>query len=148
MKCEVKHNGGMGMVHLWLGPYELLTCGLLPLPILTCFDLRSPALGWLSKYHEYTVAKQNGGGAEWVELFIMLTRGIREPTYGLFLSLITSWWGVCEACSAHPVLKVLSLDTRGLYSGDSHGKYIILCESHSQRALNGSVLFLVTAYLT
>ena len=35
--------------------------------------MRSPALGWLSKYYEYTVAKQNGGGAEWVELFITHT---------------------------------------------------------------------------
>ena len=26
-----------------------------------------------------TVAKQNGGGAEWVELFIMVTRGMGEP---------------------------------------------------------------------
>ena len=31
----------------------------------------------------YTVAKQNGGGAEWVELFITLTKGMGEPTYGL-----------------------------------------------------------------
>ena len=43
------------------------------------FYSRSPFLGWLSKYYEYTVAKQNyeytvakqnGCGAEWVELFI------------------------------------------------------------------------------
>ena len=31
-----------------------------------------------------TVAKQNGGGTEWVELFIMLTRGMGE----LLLSLV------------------------------------------------------------
>ena len=46
--------------------------------------MRSPALGWLSKYYEYTVAKQNGGGAEMVELFITLTKGMGEPTYGLY----------------------------------------------------------------
>ena len=52
----------------------------------------SSSFGWLSKYYEYTlakqnyeytVAKQNGGGAEWVELFITLTKGMGEPTYGL-----------------------------------------------------------------
>ena len=53
-------------------------------------------LGWLSKYYEYTVAKQNGGGAEWVELFIMLTRGMGEPTYGLLLSLVASWLGLVQ----------------------------------------------------
>ena len=31
-----------------------------------------------------------GGGAEWVELFITLTKGMGEPTYGLLLSLIAS----------------------------------------------------------
>ena len=43
-----------------------------------------------------------------MELFITLTRGMGEPMYGLLLSLVAVW-----ACSAHPVLKVLSLDTRG-----------------------------------
>ena len=72
-----------------LGPFELPTCGLLQRgrdhsPPKACFtSLRSPALGWLSKYHEYTVAKQNGGGAEWVELFITLTKEMGEPMYGL-----------------------------------------------------------------
>ena len=117
MKCNI------------MGVWEWCIYGLVPMnsrpvayyhsPPKACFDLRSPALGWLSKYHEYTVAKQNGGGAEWVELLMMLTRGIWEPAYGLLLSLITSWWGICEACSAHPVLKVLLLDTQALYSGDS-----------------------------
>ena len=37
-------------------------------PPKACFYFRSPTLGWLSQYYEYTVAKQNGGGAEWVEL--------------------------------------------------------------------------------
>ena len=46
------------------GPFELPTCGLLQRgrdhsPPKACFILRSPALGWLSKYYEYTVAKQN-----------------------------------------------------------------------------------------
>ena len=80
------------------GPFELPTCGLLQRgrdhsPPKACFiNLRSPAFGWVSKYceytvakqnYEYTVAKQNGGGAEWVELFITLTKGMGEPTYGL-----------------------------------------------------------------
>ena len=34
----------------------------------------------LNKCYEYTVDKQNGGGAEWVELFITLTKGMGEPS--------------------------------------------------------------------
>ena len=54
-------------------PFELPTCGLLQRgrdhsSPKACFYLRSPALGWLSQYYEYTVVKRNGGGAEWVEL--------------------------------------------------------------------------------
>ena len=30
-----------------------------------------------------------------------LTRGMGEPMYGLLLSLVVSWWAICEACSAH-----------------------------------------------
>ena len=67
--------------------------------------MRSPALGLLSKYYKYTVAKQNGGGAEWVELFITLTKGMGEPTYGLLLSLYRVL--AFEACSARPASKVL-----------------------------------------
>ena len=53
-------------------------------PPKACFYLRSPALDWLShaQYYKYTVAKQNGGGAEWVELFIALTRRVGKPMYG------------------------------------------------------------------
>ena len=56
------------------GPFELLTCGLLQRGqdhslLKACIYSRSPALSWLSKY-EHPVAKQNGGGAEWVELYI------------------------------------------------------------------------------
>ena len=47
----------------------------------------------------------------------------------------------------HPVPKVLSLDTRGC-TVTTFLQYIILCASRSQQAFNGSVLFLVTAYLT
>ena len=32
-----------------------------------------------------------GGVAEWVELFITLTKGMGKPTYRLLLSLIASW---------------------------------------------------------
>ena len=34
------------------------------------------------------------GAAKWVELFTTLTRGMGEPTYGLLLSLVASWWGL------------------------------------------------------
>ena len=44
-----------------------------------------------TNYYEYTSAKQNGGGAEWVELFITLTKGMGKPTYEVLLSLIASW---------------------------------------------------------
>ena len=55
------------------GPFELPTWGLLQRgrdhsPPKACFYLRCPALGWLSQRYEYTVAKQNGGGAELVRL--------------------------------------------------------------------------------
>ena len=95
------------------GPFELPTCGPLQKgqdhsPPKACFYLISPTVNWLS---QYTVGKQNGGRAEWVELFILLTRGMGEPTYRLLLPLIMSLWGVSEACSAHPVPKVLSLDS-------------------------------------
>ena len=57
------------------GPFELPNCGLLQRgqdhsPLKACFHLKSPALIWLSQRTEYTVAKQNGGGAEWVELLL------------------------------------------------------------------------------
>ena len=101
--------------------------------------MRSPALGWLSKYYEYIVAKQNGGGAEWVELFITLTKGMGKPTYGLLL-YVSHRVLVFEACSACPASKVLRWMLWSVVRRLSRGKYIILCESRSQRALNGSVL--------
>ena len=61
-------------------------------PPKACFIWGAQLFDWLSKYYEYTVAKQNYeytvakqnvGGAEWVELFITLTKGMGEPTYGL-----------------------------------------------------------------
>jgi len=55
------------------GPFDLWPtterAGPLPTDGLFLFE-RSPALGWLSQRYEYTVAKQNGGGAEWVELLL------------------------------------------------------------------------------
>ena len=102
-----------------------------PLPTKGLFNLRSPALGWLSKYYEYTVAKQNyeytvakqiGGGTEWVELFITLTKGwanqrtnscclsSRPGVRGLFSasciegsSLNTRW--ILGACSVATLLR-------------------------------------------
>ena len=57
-----------------------------------------------------------------------------------------------KACSARPAWKVLCLMLGAVVRQLSHGKYIvctsILCESCGQRALNGSVLLLVTGYLT
>ena len=128
------------------GPFELPTCGLLQrgqdhsIPK-ACFYLRSPALGWLSQYYEYTVAKQNGGWTEWVELFITLTRGMCEPTHGLLLSLIASWWDVCETCSEHPVLKVLLLDIWGCTAATLL-RYVILCASLSNGVPNLAMAFL------
>ena len=125
-------------------PFELPTCGLLQggwdhSRPKACFYLRSPALDWLSQYYKYTIAKQNGGGTEWVELFITLTMGMGEPTYG-FLS--------------HPGGVSVRLVERILYQWfflwilGAVSRIIILCVSCSQRALNGGVLLLVTAYLT
>ena len=75
-----------------------------------------------------------------MELFIPLTKGMGEPTYGFFA--VTHCVLVFEACSAIPALKVLRWTLAG-YSGlvvqrFSRGKYIILCESHARRALNGT----------
>ena len=78
-----------------------------------------------------------------MELFITLTKGMGEPTYGLFIALAVSHRVLAfDACSARPALKVLRWTLAG-YSGlvvrqFSRGKYIILCESHGQRALNGT----------
>ena len=68
------------------GPFELPTCGLLQRgwdhsPPKACFFLFQESSS-LSQDYKYTEAKQNGGGTEWVELFITLTRGMGEPAYG------------------------------------------------------------------
>ena len=54
------------------GPFDLrpTTERVGPLPTDGLFLFKSPTLGWLSQRYEYTVAKQNGGGAEWVELLL------------------------------------------------------------------------------
>ena len=79
--------------------------------------MRSRPLGWLSKYYEYTVAKQNESGAGWVELFITLTRRMGEPTYGVdFLaSFVASYTKACFAGYS------------GLYCGDSFAVSILFC---------------------
>ena len=83
---------------------------------------------------EYVVAKQNGGGAEWVELFITLAKGMGEPN--VRTSAVSHRVLAFEACSAHPASKVLCWTLAG-YSGLaavrqlSRGKYIILCESRA-----------------
>ena len=58
------------------------------------FFFKIPAPEWVSQYYTHIVARQNEGGTEWVELFIMLTRGMGEPMYGLLLSPVDSWWDV------------------------------------------------------
>ena len=87
------------------GPFELQTCGLLQRgrdhsPPKACFDLRNPALGWPSKCYEYTVAKQNGGVGEWVELFITRTRGMGKPTYELLPPLVL-WVSLITVSEPH-----------------------------------------------
>ena len=79
-----------------------------------------------------------------MELFVTLTRGMSEPTYGLLLSCRV----LAGPCSAHPVMKVLRWILGAVLRRLSLGKYIILCASRGQRALNGGVLLLVMAYLT
>ena len=74
-------------------------------PHLRLVYLRSPALRWLSKY---TVAKQNGGGAEWVELFITPTKGGRTNVR----TLAVSRPGVRGLFSAS-CIEGSSLDARG-----------------------------------
>ena len=113
-------------------PFELPTCGLLQRgrdhsPPKACFIWGAQLFGWLSKYYEYTVAKQNneytvakqnGGGAEWVKLFITLTKGMGEPTYGLLLSLIASW-------HSRLVQHVLHRRFFAGYSGLYHQKWLL-----------------------
>ena len=110
------------------------------------FYLRSLALDWLSEYYKYIVAKQIGSGAEWVELFITLTRRMGETTYELLLSLRPG-----GAFFFRLVQRILyqgsSLDTVGCTAATLL-RYVILCASCSQWALNGSVILLVTVYLT
>ena len=84
-----------------------------------------------------------------MELFITLTKGMGEPTYGLLLSRVLAF----KACSARPASKVPRWMLGAVVQWLSRGKYIILCESHGQRALNGSLLLrdgirnLATAFL-
>ena len=72
-----------------------------------------------------------------------------EPMYGLLLSRILAF----EACSACPALKVPRWMLGAVVWRLSCSKYIILCESRGQRALNGSVVLrdgipnLATAFL-
>ena len=80
-----------------------------------------------------------------MELFITLTKGMGEPTYGLLLSHRVLAF---EACSVRPTSKVLRIKGAAVSRFCSGylglvvrrlccGKYIILCENRTQRALNG-----------
>ena len=125
-----------------------------PLPTLGLFYLRSPALGWLSKYceytvakqnYEYTVAKQNGDGAEWVELFITLTKGwANQPC-------LSSCPGIRGLFSAS-CIEGSSLDTRWILGACSAATlsrkvYYFVWELHSA-GFKWDLLLLVTGYLT
>ena len=74
------------------------------------------------------ITKQIGGGAQWVELVI--TTLTSEPDCCRFV--VSSWWGVWEACSAVGVSvpKILSLDIRVCAVPTARGEYISsLCVS-------------------
>ena len=70
-----------------------------------------------------------------------------------FLILLQMACHTFKACSARPASKVLHWMLGAVVRRLSRGKYIILCESRGQRALNGSVLLrdgisnLATAFL-
>ena len=86
-----------------------------------------------------------------MELFITLTKGMGELTYGRTLA-VSHHVLEFEACSACPASKVLRWTFAG-YSGLvvrrlSCGKYIISCESSRSAGFKWDVLLLVTGYLT
>ena len=77
-----------------------------------------------------------------------------EPTYctdsqSHRLVVVSSWWGVWEACSAVgiSVPKILRWTFRSVLWRLSRGEYTSLYVRHGQRALNESVILLVTACL-
>ena len=102
--------------------------------------MRSPAFGWLSQQNEYTVAKTKWGGAEWGELFITLTSGVGEPTFGLLLSC-RILVGVCEACSAHPVQRFFAGYSGAVLRRLSRGKYIIFYTQCKEATLYLHILY-------
>ena len=82
-----------------------------------------------------------------MELFITITKGMGEPTYGLLLSHRVLAF---EACSARPASKVLRWTLAGysgLVCGDSLAVSILFWESRSA-GFKWDVLLLVTGYLT
>ena len=92
-----------------------------------------------------------GAGPEWVELFIMLTKG--DGRTNIQTRAVSYRVLAFEACSARPASKVLCWMLGAVVRQLSRGKYIILCESRGQRALNGNMLLrdgipnLATAFL-
>ena len=63
--------------------------------------MRTPALGWLSKYYEYTVAKQND------EYAVAKQNGVGLDGWSYFIMLTEGWanqWQCTDSCclSSHP----------------------------------------------
>ena len=86
-------------------------------------------------------------------LVIILTRGMGERlTYTESrLAIVSSWWSVWEAYSSMegaPVPEILFAGHSGLNRCESLVVGILFCVRFGRRALNRSVLLLVTAYLS
>jgi len=69
----------------------------------------------------------------------------------LFITLTTGWANqrtdsCCRGLFSASCIEGSSLDARGCSAATLGKYYFILCESRGQRALNGSVLLLETAY--
>ena len=78
-------------------------------------DIREIVCSFIAHGRLLMLMPQNGGGAEWVELFITLTKGMGESMYGLLLSLITSWRSrLVQRVLHQKFFAGYSLDTRGL----------------------------------
>ena len=113
-----------------------------PIPTKGLFYLRSPAFGWLSQRNGYTVAKTKWGGAEWGELFITLTSRVGEPTFGLLLSFVASWWGACLwGLFSASCTKVLRWIRGAVLQWLSRGKYIIFYTQCKEATLCLHILY-------
>ena len=100
-------------------------------PPKACFYLRSPALNWLSQYYKYTVAKQNGGEAEWAELIYSANQEDgRTNVWSLVVSrrvLVDQFVRLVQ----YILYQRFFAGYSGLYCSDSLA-VSILCASHGQ----------------